>query len=131
MTPFFAAPPQSEILFKQIRGRRTRLCEGKDSFVVLDFVGNKEYFNEMYEEKTQWASISRRERKRSEQGGRFPRERSACRWRRTSWTMLGKQSSNQHKKDTSWEEFERTLKKRKLAVSKAENSDFLKVVRDG
>jgi hypothetical protein len=30
----------------------------------------------------------------------------------------------------SWEEFEKTLKKRKLAVYKAEDSDFLKVMRD-
>ncbi|MFQ6060533.1 MAG: hypothetical protein ACE5KV_04430 [Thermoplasmata archaeon] len=32
--------------------------------------------------------------------------------------------------DISWEEFEKTLKKRKLAVYKAENSDFLKIMRD-
>jgi len=30
----------------------------------------------------------------------------------------------------SWEEFQKTLKKRKLAVYKAENSDFLKIMRD-
>ena len=33
-------------------------------------------------------------------------------------------------KDISWEEFEKTLRKRKLAVYKAENSDFLKIMRD-
>ncbi|MCK4445038.1 MAG: hypothetical protein KAW09_10880 [Thermoplasmata archaeon] len=33
--------------------------------------------------------------------------------------------------DISWEEFEKTLKKRKLAVYKAEESDFLKIMRDG
>ena len=33
--------------------------------------------------------------------------------------------------DISWEEFEKTLKKRKLAVYKAENSDFLKIMRGG
>lgn len=32
--------------------------------------------------------------------------------------------------DISREEFEKTLKKRKLAVYKAENSDFLKIMRD-
>lgn len=32
--------------------------------------------------------------------------------------------------DISWEEFEKTLKKRKLSVYKAENGDFLKIMRD-
>ena len=37
---------------------------------------------------------------------------------------------NPKMEDISWEEFEKTLKKRKLAVYKAENSDFLKIMRD-
>ena len=37
---------------------------------------------------------------------------------------------NPRMEDISWEEFEKTLKKRKLAVYKAENSDFLKIMRD-
>lgn len=37
---------------------------------------------------------------------------------------------NPNLEDISWDEFERTLKKRKLAVYKAEDSDFLKIMRD-
>lgn len=32
--------------------------------------------------------------------------------------------------DISWEEFETTLKKRRLVVYKAVNSDFLKIMKD-
>ncbi|MCJ2563094.1 MAG: DEAD/DEAH box helicase family protein [Candidatus Thermoplasmatota archaeon] len=44
----FCRPTGSEILYKQIRGRGTRLCAGKRSFLMLDFVGNSERFNEGY-----------------------------------------------------------------------------------
>ncbi|MCK4950033.1 MAG: hypothetical protein KAS60_08110, partial [Thermoplasmata archaeon] len=44
----FCRPTGSEILYKQIRGRGTRLCAGKRSFLMLDFVGNSVRFNEGY-----------------------------------------------------------------------------------
>ncbi len=44
----FCRPTGSEILYKQIRGRGTRLCAGKRSLLMLDFVGNSERFNEGY-----------------------------------------------------------------------------------
>ncbi|MFQ6127782.1 MAG: helicase-related protein [Thermoplasmata archaeon] len=44
----FCCPTMSETPYKQIRGRGTRLCDGKESFLMLDFVGNSEYLNEGY-----------------------------------------------------------------------------------
>ncbi|MCJ2563290.1 MAG: hypothetical protein LN417_04285 [Candidatus Thermoplasmatota archaeon] len=35
-------------MYKQIRGRGTRLCAGKLSFLLLDFVGNSVRFNKGY-----------------------------------------------------------------------------------
>lgn len=37
---------------------------------------------------------------------------------------------NPRMEDMSWEEFEETLKRRGLAVYKAEKSDFLKIMKD-
>ncbi|MEE9507141.1 MAG: helicase-related protein [Thermoplasmata archaeon] len=48
MNIVFCRPTGSEILYKQIRGRGTRLCAGKRSFLMLDFVGNSVRFNEGY-----------------------------------------------------------------------------------
>jgi len=48
MNIVFCRPTHSDVLYKQIRGRGTRLCAGKQSFLMLDFVGNSERFNEAY-----------------------------------------------------------------------------------
>ena len=48
MNIVFRRPTGSEILYRQIRGRGTRLCAGKRSFLMLDFAGNSERFNEGY-----------------------------------------------------------------------------------
>jgi hypothetical protein len=53
----------------------------------------------------------------------------ACRVPGTDGANIRKHK-NPKMEDISWEEFEKTLKKKKLAVYKAENSDFLKIMRD-
>ena len=52
-----------------------------------------------------------------------------CRVPGTDGAQIRKRK-NPKMEDISWEEFEKTLKKRKLAVYRAENSDFLKIMRE-
>ncbi len=52
-----------------------------------------------------------------------------CRVPGTKGVQIRKHKSG-NLEDISWEEFESTLKNRKLAVFKAENSDFLKIMRE-
>jgi hypothetical protein len=52
-----------------------------------------------------------------------------CRVPETKGVQIRKHGSP-NLEDISWEEFENTLKKRKLAVYKAEKSDFLKIMKD-
>ena len=41
-------PTRSPIFYQQMRGRGSRLCEGigKREYLIYDFVGNAEYFND-------------------------------------------------------------------------------------
>ena len=52
-----------------------------------------------------------------------------CRVPRTKGVQIRKHK-NPKMEDISWEEFEKTLKERGLAVYKAENSDFLKIMKE-
>lgn len=41
-----------------------------------------------------------------------------------------RKKGNENLEDISWDEFQRILKKKNLAVYKAEESDFLKIMKD-
>lgn len=52
-----------------------------------------------------------------------------CRIKGTEVINIRKRRSDRYE-DITWEEFERILKKRKLAVFKATESDFIKIMKD-
>ena len=53
----------------------------------------------------------------------------ACRTPGTNGAQIRKHD-NPKLEDITWDEFEKTLKARKLAFYKAEKSDFLKIMKD-
>jgi hypothetical protein len=52
-----------------------------------------------------------------------------CRIKGSEVVQIRKNPSNKYE-DVSWEEFENTLKQKGLAVYKATESDFLKIMKD-